>query len=315
MNNKIKIGSMNVRGLTDRTKRQDVFNWLKEKKYSIFCLQDILIGEKNIPSFKNDWGAEVIMSIKSSDSRGVAVLFARNLDYKILEIEKDDSGNLLFVRLRLGDLEFHLCVIYGPNSDSPDFYVNLKDRLMLKENIPLILCGDWNMVMDYKLDTRGYLKENNIRARREVQNMMESLELVDTWRSENNHLKKFTWVSGKRPVKMARLDFFLVTPDIHARISRYLNNFGYRSDHSLIGIELSIENIERGKGFWKFNSALLKDPDYVELVKNEINNVKKDYIVGTGSQTETTSKQMLFEVLKLRVRGVTIPYCSRRKKS
>ena len=31
MNNKIKIGRMNVRGLMDQTKRQDVFNWLKEK--------------------------------------------------------------------------------------------------------------------------------------------------------------------------------------------------------------------------------------------------------------------------------------------
>ena len=31
--------------------------------------------------------------------------------------------------------------------------------------------------------------------------MIEAANLVDTWRSENNTAKKFTWVSGKKPVK------------------------------------------------------------------------------------------------------------------
>ena len=69
---------------------------------------------------------------------------------------------------------------------------------------------------------------------------------------------------------MARLDIYLVTPDIHAKISRHFNSFGYRSDHSFIGIELNVENIQHGKGFWKFNSALLQDQDYVKLVKMKL---------------------------------------------
>ena len=38
MINNVKIGCMNVRGLAEKTKRQDVFNWLKQKKilYSLF---------------------------------------------------------------------------------------------------------------------------------------------------------------------------------------------------------------------------------------------------------------------------------------
>ena len=81
-----------------------------------------------------------------------------------------------------------------------------------------------------------------------------------------------------------------------------------------MGIELNTENSERGKGFWKFNSALLKEQEYVTLVKNEINNVISDFTKGQGLQTLTTSKQMFFEVLKVRIRGVTIPYCAKRKK-
>ena len=45
----LKICSMNVRGITDSIKRKDVFNWLKDKNYSIYCLQDY--GSSELPKF------------------------------------------------------------------------------------------------------------------------------------------------------------------------------------------------------------------------------------------------------------------------
>ena len=54
--------------------------------------------------------------------------------------------------------------------------------------------------------------------------MIEWLNLIDIWRSENNQSKKFTWVSRKKPLKMARLDFFLVTPDIQAKMNKCINS-------------------------------------------------------------------------------------------
>ena len=47
--------------------------------------------------------------------------------------------------------------------------------------------------MDYKVDTRKYLRENNVKARREVLNMIEVLDLVGTWRSVNNYSKHLHW--------------------------------------------------------------------------------------------------------------------------
>ena len=64
---------------------------------------------------------------------------------------------------------------------------------MQKEKIPLIICGDWNLVMDYKVDTRKSLRENNVKARREVLNMIEVLDLVGTWRSVNDYSKNLHW--------------------------------------------------------------------------------------------------------------------------
>ena len=82
----IKIGSMNVRGLSNGVKRVDVFSWLKKKEFSIYCLQDIHVGQKYEASFIRDWGYEVVLSSFSSEARGVAVLFTSGLDYKVQNI-------------------------------------------------------------------------------------------------------------------------------------------------------------------------------------------------------------------------------------
>ena len=195
MINNVKIGSMNVRGLAEKTKRQDVFNWLKQKKYSILCLQDVHVGQKNRNAFIKDWGGEVLLSSVSTESRGVAVLFNKTLDYKVIRSDHDTNGNLVILELTIHNKTFCLCVLYGPNADTPGFYAGLKNKLLSLDGIPLIICGDWNMVLDYNKDTHGYVRENNTRARKEVQSMINTLELVDIWRANNPQNRKYTWVS------------------------------------------------------------------------------------------------------------------------
>ena len=53
-------------------------------------------------------------------------------------------------------------------------------------------------------------------------------------------------------------------------------SFGYRTDHSFIGFEINIEDSNRGKGFWIFNT-LLKDKTYVDMVKPEIKKTVSQY--------------------------------------
>ena len=97
----------------------------------------------------------------------------------IIEIDKDKNGNLLILGLRYSDITLTLVVVYGPNEDSPDFYWNLLEQLKSKEQGPLILCGDWNLVLNFKLDTFGYIRENNVKAREKVQELIDSLDLID----------------------------------------------------------------------------------------------------------------------------------------
>ena len=51
------------------------------------------------------------------------------------------------------------------------FYDNVIDHLR-DENLPIILCGDWNLVLNFKNDTFRYAKEQNTRAKAKVENMI-----------------------------------------------------------------------------------------------------------------------------------------------
>ena len=315
----LQIGFMNVRGLADKKKRADVFAWLRNKHCDIICLADIHSNQLTENNFKEDWGYDCYINSFTSSSRGTAVLIRGKLPISVLEIDKDTNGNLLILVIRYSDITMTLVVVYGPNEDSPEFYLNLLDKLKTKDQGPLILCGDWNLVLNFKLDTFGYIRENNVKAREKVKELMDSFNLIDGWRSNNESAEKYTWFSSKSPIKMARLDFFLLSPDMFARSVDFNMSFGYRTDHSFITAKISIHNSQHGKGFWKLNTSLLYDKDYVTLIKDTIKDTLKTYARHDSEPDEnsllTISHQMFLEMLKLNIRGNTISFASYKSKS
>lgn len=63
-----------------------------------------------------------------SNSRGVAILFNNNFEFKVNNVQRDPDGNFNVI-LHTKDKELLLVNMYGPNRDSPDLYENtLKDR-------------------------------------------------------------------------------------------------------------------------------------------------------------------------------------------
>lgn len=52
---------------------------------------------------------------------------------------------------------------------------------------------------------------------------------------------------------------------------------GYRSDHSIILIDIVFSNFEKGKGLWKFNNILLKDKEYIDWINKGIVSLKHQY--------------------------------------
>ena len=213
-----------------------------------------------------------------------------------------------------------LVCLYGPNEDNPQFYKNIMQKVVEFENEQVIMCGDWNLVVNADKDYDNYLHINNPRAREVVVNLLQDDNFKDPWRIMNEEVRKYTWRRLRPTKKQSRLDFFLV----HDRIFQYATNAdiipGYRTDHSAIILKLTLHESERGKGYWKFNNSLLKDKKYVDEIKL-IQEVKQSYAINMHEENISNedillniNDQLFLETLLMMIRGHTIKYSSIKKK-
>jgi hypothetical protein len=56
----------------------------------------------------------------------------------------DPEENYLLLRIQLQGKTFIIGSLYGPNSNNPAFFDNLKRDLNQLGNFPIVLAGDWN---------------------------------------------------------------------------------------------------------------------------------------------------------------------------
>lgn len=325
MANNFKIVSLNCRGLRDKGKKKDVFNYLRQLKHNIYCLQDTHLTVNDINDVRNVWGYDCYVAGKRTDARGVAVLVNNNFEYKLIEEILDPDGNYIILKLEI-EKQFTITLvnIYGPNGDNPDFYHKIEQEVSDIESDHVIMSADWNLVQDYDLDCYNYKLQNNPNARKAVLGLKNRLNLLDPWRSYNANLRRYTW-SRKNPVKKARLDFFLISQEMMTYIEKVDILPGYLTDHAMTFIEFRLTNFTRGRGFWRFNNSLLKDQLYIGKVKESIRQTIEEYAIPVYSRDAIKDldpsdlhfiidDQLFFEMLLLKIRGMSIPYCAMKKR-
>ena len=286
-------------------------------------MQDTHFQHQQESFIKAEWGSSAYFSCLNSSSRGVTILLNNNFEYKVEKVDSDPNGNFLILDIIIQGKHFTLINLYGPNEDKPKFYKELRQKYTSLDNDNIIMCGDWNFVLNPDIDSNNYLHINNPRARQEVlDNMMEEDGLLDVYRLYNEEQREFTW-SRRNPVrKQARLDYFLISFSCFTYAEASSITPGYRTDHSGTILDLILDfNVERGKGYWKFNNSLLKDIDYIKIVKETISDVKQTYSMnesGNNADSQQTqfsiNDQLFLETLLLMIRGNTIKYSSFKKK-
>ena len=53
----------------------------------------------------------------------------------------------------------------------------------------------------------------------------------------------------------------------------------YRSDHSGVILLLKLHTIQKRKGIWKFNNSLLRDKEYLQIIKDVIYKTISQYAI------------------------------------
>ena len=320
----IKVVSLNVQGFRDKNKRIDVLNYLGKLNPDIISLQDTHLLESDCNVFLENWTGNVILHGKKTNSRGVAMLFNKHFEYSILNIAKDDNGNHLEVDIDLKAFTVKLITVYGPNSDDPSFYTEIEAKISETPQDYILMCGDLNIVLDMELDSYNYINTNNPKARDKFKQIIQNLDLIDVFRHFHPNSKKYTW-RRRNPVKLSRLDYFIASSSLADLVHSVSIKHGYKTDHSLIEINLLLSKFNRGRGRWLFNTDLLKDTEYIQLINNTIYDQRVAYAVPVYNMTNflnmdefevqySINDDLLLEVIIMKLREVTISYSIKKKK-
>ena len=210
-----------------------------------------------------------------SNARGVAILFKRGFQYQVDKMYMDVNGRFIIMDIKIDEKLITLVNLYAPNNDNPDFFVNIFTKLSEFSCEDLIIGGDFNFVIDIYNDCTNPNRINNSVAKDTVAAFMDEMLLQDVYRHNHPDKRSYTYTQH-HPYTASCIDMFLVNYGLTVGIKSDIK-IALNTDHSLIEINLQIDGLKRGKGLWKFNTAHLKDPKFLDFLNEKIDNKVADF--------------------------------------
>ena len=302
------ICSLNVRGIGNKIKREQVFQWLKEQKFSIYLLQETHLISENADNWESDWGFTSFYSGIKSNSEGICILFDKSFKFDTKNINHIDivPGRLQVVDIKIEDKAIKIINIYGLNNDDTFLFDKLQSYISENEDSDFIIGGDFNTVLNTDIDKQNGRTDTHKKCRSKINDILNINELSDVWRIQHPNTRKYTWHSNHKPPIFCRLDYFLISNNL-INNTKYSNiSPGYKTDHSLITLTIDFHKIPRGPGYFKFNNSLLLDSEYKNIVKIAI--AESVHI------NHEANPNILWEVIKGNIRNVTIKFATNKKR-
>ena len=154
--------------------------------------------------------------------------------------------------------------------------------------------------------------------------MITDLNLCDIWRDLNPDCQRYTW-RRTAPFQQARLDFFLVTDSNFSLAEDSDINCGYRTGHWVILLKLKFNKKTTHNTFWKFNTALLQDKQYLDKINESIGSIIVEYAIFPYARDSTNNipkneiqflvfNDTLLDFLLMKIRSKMIAYATIKKK-
>ena len=281
----IRFKSLNCGGISSQTKscvakRRSIFNSLRTIDISI--LTETKFKQSDLDIYKREWGPGFLASCTPEirAQAGVAILFRKGLAIDIKSTGSDLKGRVIWALVEIYAKKLLIIGVYAPSQgDDPKFFKDDVFPILDKaEYDHVILGGDWNLGMDEDLDYLGYSNTDLVRpnSRRELHQSIEKYELLDIYRELNPEGKEKTWrtwnKSRKRADKEARLDYFIVDTGLASftQLVGVSGPYTTEFDHRPIILNIDFNKVKRGPGYWKFNNAMLEEPEYLDKVRDQI---------------------------------------------
>lgn len=297
--------SLNARGIRDLQKRKSIFTWIEKQKSDITLLQETYSTPEILTDWKFQWRGEMIYSHGSNHSRGVLVLINEQLQFELKNTVIDDNGRYILLEMTIQDSPFLLLNLYAPTklNEQAAFFEEILSVIQTTSfdtECRIIIGGDFNVHLDAALDNSGGKIETKSTVKK-IQDIMLEYNLIDIWRIHNPDKRQFTW-RQRTPIIQRRIDFWLISDELQDDIKKADIIPAIRTDHSAISLSVnSLKDQPFGPSYWKFNSSLLDDDTYIQLINSEYPNWITEF-------SEVNDPRVLWDLIKYRIRQTTLQY-------
>ena len=291
---KLKVGSLNVRGINDQNKRRHIFDFLKNSKLSVICLQETKTSTLDDEIIRKEWHNNRILinSVCSGGHSGTMILF-NSMHINVLDTIYDEEGRIMIVDIEIYKDRFHLVNTYFPNDSTvrKNFINSLYP--LIASRYPVIWCGDHNMVTDPMKD-RIPSRKSKDSFTYELVKLLNTFSLLDTCREKYPIQYIYTF---RRDDTKSRIDKILVTRQFG--IDNYNQIDCSFSDHDLLEVHLSYQaKWFPGKGLWKNSPKNMANDDFISKFEDLWNYLKRFRTNGTTTKWWVDAKYRVKNFLR-----------------
>jgi hypothetical protein len=136
-----------------------------------------------------------------------------------------------------------------------------------------------------------------------MQNICSDFELIDPFRVVNPLMRRYSYIKG---TKKSRIDRIYLPMNEEGKIIKQNFHETLNEDHKLIILTV-VEDVERGKGSWCFNTDLGRDCTYRQIIQETITDVM-------GIRDEVDVKE-LWDIFKQSIKREAIFYSKEKGKT
>uniref|UniRef100_A0A803TXE0 Reverse transcriptase domain-containing protein n=1 Tax=Anolis carolinensis TaxID=28377 RepID=A0A803TXE0_ANOCA len=306
MAQRCKIYSNNINGFNSPNKRKKVWQQIKKGKYDVICLQETHIMNKHVAHLTQKSLGKTYYASSAEKKRGVVTYVNENISSE--KRFNDQDGRMLGVKIIIEGEKILICNIYAPNGSKIKFVEALYQKILEEEYDDLLILGDFNGVLNNKLDKskQGGRKKDKVAGEipKKFKQLKEDLGLIDIWRYHHENEKDFTFFSNRHST-WSRIDMIWGTKSVMNQVTKIKIMPRLNSDHAPIELIMEGRGKKREEFRWKLNDSLLKKATDQNLYREKIGEYFK------LNKEEDTPVEVIWDASKAYIRGLMIQHSVR----
>ena len=196
----LNFATLNVRGLRNSNKCARLLADSKPQRIVAAVQETHFICAADSRVLENDFN--VFSAYGSRSSTGVSLLVGRSLDADVDVVFAGDEGRFIVVDVAVKSFKFRLVAVYVPNISVERVSFFRRFAPFLDDSKRLVLKGDWNAILDPKIDKVGRRFRRLGRCESSLVDIMTRHDLVDRFRLDHLGREMWTWRDSSPSAKV-----------------------------------------------------------------------------------------------------------------